>query len=193
MSRDLILSRIRAGKPANQDLPEIPAFAFPFPLADRFREFLEKSGGRLLEMKRDWSLAEFMANTFPEAKTIFSPETEWGIGNLPVDSIKGAADCDQLDLAVLRARLGVAENGAVWLSEAEMGFRFIPFIAEHLVVVLDAADLVANMHEAYQRVQIDETGFGVFIGGPSKTADIEQALVIGAQGPRAMTVVLVKE
>ncbi|MCB0630744.1 MAG: LUD domain-containing protein, partial [Lewinella sp.] len=92
---------------------------------------------------------------------------------------------------ILPAQLGVAENAAVWLTEAEMGQRVVPFIAEHLVLVLDRKDVVSDMHQAYKRIEIDEPGFGLFIAGPSKTADIEQSLVIGAQGPRTWLVILV--
>nr|WP_256534367.1 LUD domain-containing protein [Lewinella sp. JB7] len=95
-----------------------------------------------------------------------------------------------VDVTVLRARLGVAENGAMWVSETEAVHRVLPFITQHLVLVVRTSDLVGTMHEAYRRIDVAETGFGVFIAGPSKTADIEQSLVIGAHGPRSLTVCL---
>ncbi len=72
-----------------------------------------------------------------------------------------------------------------------MGQRVLPFITQHLVVLLDESSLVGNMTEAYQKIDIDQDGFGVFIAGPSKTADIEQSLVIGAQGARSFMVIIV--
>jgi L-lactate dehydrogenase complex protein LldG len=93
-----------------------------------------------------------------------------------------------VDLAILRARLGVAENGAMWLSEREMVHRVLPFITQHLILLVDPGTIVATMHDAYRQVDIAETGFGLFVAGPSKTADIEQSLVIGAHGPRSLTV-----
>ncbi len=95
--------------------------------------------------------------------------------------------------AYLRGTLGVAENGAIWVSEPDMGNRLLPFITEHLVILINTSSLVYNMHEAYHKIQINEFGYGVFIAGPSKTADIEQSLVIGAHGPRSLEVYLVGE
>jgi len=106
------------------------------------------------------------------------------------------ADAHELQLvskAYIRGTLGVAENGAIWVSEPDMGNRLLPFIAEHLVIVINRTNLVYNMHEAYQKIRVNEYGYGVFIAGPSKTADIEQSLVIGAHGPRSLEVYLVGE
>ena len=99
---------------------------------------------------------------------------------------------DDIELAVISAGFAVAENGAVWLTEELMGHRIIPYICQHLAVTVCAADIVPTLHEAYERIGIGEYGFGGFIGGPSKTADIEQALVLGAHGPLTMTVFIVK-
>ncbi len=102
---------------------------------------------------------------------------------------------EQLDVAVLRGAFVVAENAAVWLPEANMLHRALPFIAQHLVLVVSRDALVPNMHVAYQRIDPKRTGtpfagYGTFIAGPSKTADIEQSLVIGAHGARSLMVVL---
>ena len=99
---------------------------------------------------------------------------------------------EDVELAVIKAHLAVAENGAVWLTESIMGQRIIPFICQHLAVLVDASTIVPTMHEAYAKIGEGDYGFGVFIGGPSKTADIEQALVMGAHGPISMTVFIVK-
>jgi len=86
--------------------------------------------------------------------------------------------------------MGVAENGCIWVPQT-MKERAIYFISEELVILLDKKNIVNNMHEAYKRVEMNNYGYGVFISGPSKTADIEQALVMGAQAARGVTVVLI--
>lgn len=97
-----------------------------------------------------------------------------------------------VELAVIRAHFAVAENGAVWLTEQVMGQRILPYICQHLAVVVSAERIVPTMHEAYAQIGAGQYGFGAFIGGPSKTADIEQALVMGAHGPITMTVFILK-
>jgi L-lactate dehydrogenase complex protein LldG len=123
------------------------------------------------------------------AKTIVSTDPSIA-GNLDIASIEDPLQLAGVDLAILRARIGVAENGAMWVSEREMQHRVLPFITQHLILILDREGLVGTMHQAYRRIDIAETGFGVFIAGPSKTADIEQSLVIGAHGPRSLVVCL---
>jgi L-lactate dehydrogenase complex protein LldG len=101
---------------------------------------------------------------------------------------------EDIELSIIPSILGVAENAAVWVTEKILPNRVIPFICQHLAVVLKASTIVANMHKAYEIIN-QETfgGYGVFISGPSKTADIEQSLVIGAHGPRSLTVYLLMD
>ncbi len=97
---------------------------------------------------------------------------------------------DTDDIAVVPGRFGVAENGCVYLEEPEEGRRLDYFVHEALVIVLDRKEIVANMHDAYDRIGETVTGYGIFISGPSKTADIEQALVFGAHGAREVGILL---
>ncbi len=99
---------------------------------------------------------------------------------------------DDVELAIIESRLAVAENGAVWLTEEDMGQRVLPYISQHLAVIVREENIVSTMHDAYTKIAAEDYGFGGFIGGPSKTADIEQALVLGAHGPLSMTVYLIK-
>ena len=99
---------------------------------------------------------------------------------------------EDVELAIIRAHFAVAENGAVWLTEDLMGQRIIPYICQHLAVIINAESIIPTLHEAYGIIGAGDYGFGGFIGGPSKTADIEQALVLGAHGPLTMTVFIMK-
>jgi L-lactate dehydrogenase complex protein LldG len=98
---------------------------------------------------------------------------------------------DSLDLYVCSATLGVAENGAVWLATSDTMQRAALFLATRVVIVVDGASIVPTLHDAYARIDVRAHPFGVFVAGPSKTADIEQSLVIGAHGPKELTVIVV--
>ncbi len=95
-----------------------------------------------------------------------------------------------VDVLLIKGKLGVAENGAIWIAEDELPHRVAPFICQHLVIQLSAENLVGNMHSAYEVLGENTTGFGLFLAGPSKTADIEQSLVIGAHGARSLAVLI---
>ena len=136
---------------------------------------------------------------YPDAKRIASTIKEIKTGNTiqPItcstfhpDDVEESGDLDGTDVAIVDGRIGVCENGAVWLTQ-DVEQRAVYFISEALVIILDRNNLVNNMHEAYKRIDTGEYGYGVFISGPSKTADIEQALVMGAHGARSVTVILV--
>ncbi len=192
-SKENILSAIRQSRPAETPaLPENISFDAPSgDLAIRFGDSLRSVGGALIEstdsgaiksaLQERYGNLEYTASLYPEILT----------GNVDLAAIADPHQLALLDLVLLRGQFGVAENGAIWLTEEDMGgHRALPFISQHLVVVLNRADLVATLHDAYARVDPAQSGFGLFLSGPSKTADIEQALVIGAHGARSLTVVL---
>jgi L-lactate dehydrogenase complex protein LldG len=112
-------------------------------------------------------------------------------GSFPLRQTDDPHELAALEVLVCKGVVGVAENGAVWLPQSRVVHRAAPFLTQHLVIVLDSDAIVRDMHEAYARIRVDEEAFGVFVAGPSKTADIEQILVIGAHGPRSLTVLLV--
>ncbi len=133
--------------------------------------------------------AKWLKNLYPEADHILSAVNENGFP--PGNRIQsGRPDFRQVDLSIIRGAFGVAENGSVWVPESSLPVRVLPFICTHLIILLNRANLVAHMHEAYRRALLPEIPFGVFIAGPSKTADIEQSLVIGAQGPKSVMILL---
>lgn len=135
---------------------------------------------------------DMVAEQFDTAKRIVTtlPEMQ-GIAELISKTVDPHL-YEDVELAIIRGHFSVAENGAVWFTEEVMGQRIIPYICQHLAVVLTAESIVPTLHEAYERIGLGEYGFGGFIGGPSKTADIEQALVLGAHGPLTMTVYIIR-
>ena len=185
-ARDAILAAARRNAPEPSPLPDLPTGTARADDLDRFRVAQESGGGAVVEVDRP--LAEAVRQSFPDAERVAS--TVDGVeGVVPLDGAPHAlAD---LDLLVCQAMLGVAENGAIWLPESRLAARAAPFLAPHVAVVLDRSDIVPTMHDAYRHLGAGAEGFGVFVAGPSKTADIEQSLVVGAHGPLSLTVFLV--
>ncbi|MBS7255776.1 LUD domain-containing protein [Flavobacterium branchiicola] len=103
-----------------------------------------------------------------------------------------AFELEKLEKAYIKGTIAVAENGAVWIYESQMINRLVPFICQHLILVIDKKDLVDTLHQAYEKLDAAKEGFGAFIAGPSKTADIEQSLVIGAHGARSATIYVIE-
>lgn len=135
-------------------------------------------------------LAALVRILYPEAKEIASnlPEMQ-EIATRNPDTVDDASDLNGTDVAVVRGQLGVAENGCIWVPQT-MKERAVCFISEYLVILLSREAIVSNMHQAYQNIRMTDYGYGCFISGPSKTADIAQALVMGAQAARGVTVVI---
>jgi L-lactate dehydrogenase complex protein LldG len=184
-SRDYILSKIRNTPRDKRPLPEIPDFKVDGELMERFVRSLLMNKGEVLDKKQ---LEEFF-NSSHFKKIVSLSEEFQSFANMDIPG--DAHQLADLDVAIISGQFGVAENAAIWLEERDMGLRALPFITEHLVIVLEKDQLVSNMHEAYERIGKGASGFGLFIAGPSKTADIEQSLVIGAHGAKSLRVVLV--
>jgi len=191
-SRDDILARVRKNQPPPQPLPLVPLFDTATGSAlERFKAALAGMGGKLAEAPADNDLDALVRRLFPDAKVVCSATPEVA-GNLPLDRVQRPADLNDVDVGVVRAIYGVAETGSVWITEAQFKVNALGFLSQHLLVLLDPTRIVENLHHAYlERAQFD-TGYGVFMTGPSATADIEGVLIHGAQGIRTLTVVLVE-
>jgi len=158
---------------------------------ETFFTMLESVGGKaLLTSKED--LDKTIKEIYPNEKVIASNVEFCTLGNFEANSTKNARDLQDIDLAIVKGNFAVAENGAVWMKNEDNRHRALYFIAQNIVIVIDEKEIVNNMHEAYEKLSFDKTGFGVFISGPSKTADIEQSLVIGAHGPKSGYVIFIK-
>lgn len=160
--------------------------------ADPVQQFITTTtttaGAQLVEIQPGDDLNAKIREAYPEAKVISS--------NLPgiqadrnPDEVAEAQDLDGTDVGVIQGEVACAENGCVWIPQT-MKEKAICFISEYLVILVSRKNIVSNMHEAYERIRFGEYGFGTFISGPSKTADIEQSLVYGAQAARGVTIFL---
>ena len=188
-TRDEILERVRRNQPAAVALPALPAFAAgPGTLLERFKAGVLRMGGKVADPPADGDLAALVARLFPDAKVVCSATPEVP-GNRPLAAVRSPADLHDVDVGVVRAVFGVAETGSVWITGMQFKVNSLGFLAQHLVVLLDPARIVGNFHDAYGQRQQFDAGYGVFMTGPSATADIEGVLIHGAQGIRSMTIV----
>lgn len=192
-SRDKILAAVKKNQPALRELPDISLLPVNNNSSvEKFISSLQSIGGHAKAVENFEEIIESIKYQFPEAKRIVSTFNELE----PVAEIYCNTDTihqpEDIDVAILSAHFGIAENGSVWITEHLMCDRALPFICQHLVVIISAEEIVSDMHAAYEKISNTDYGFAIFIAGPSKTADIEQSLVLGAHGPVSMTVFIRK-
>lgn len=189
-SRDAILATTRANKPAARPLPDVPFFdeGRDDDLRGRFAAAFKSMGGIMLDASETDPLRPVLER-IPTAGIVVSmaPEIE---GNRRLDLDAAPSSLADVDVAIVRAAFGVAETGSIALTERELGINALGYLAQHLVVLLDPADILVNLHHAYQRPEFESARYIVFHTGPSATADIEGVLVQGAQGVRSLSILL---
>jgi len=188
-SRNTILSRLREVQPTARPLPPVPMFDERLPpLLETFKQSLARLGGDWDDGPADGNIEQFIHDRFPNALVICSsvPEVH---GTRRIEAIKRPHDLNDVDVGVVRPAFAVAETGSIWLSEREFQVNALGYLSQHLVVLLDTADIIGNLHQAYHRQEFFEANYAVLMSGPSATADIEGVLVRGAQGIRSLTVI----
>ena len=195
-SKEDILSKYRKNIQQKYDMPsldDIKAITYPDPLV-QFITMTESVGGHVFEVKEGQNVNDIIKGLFPDAKEIASNLPEITIATRDPDNVGRARDLNGTDVGIIRGKFGVAENACVWVPQT-MKEKAVCFISENLIILLPKSQIVNNMHEAYKRIEFDETydGYGTFISGPSKTADIAQVLVMGAQAARSATILLMPE
>ena len=190
-SRDDILSAVRRARPAPVARPDVAMrVSMLAPSADAVGAFVaaaEAASARVV-LGRRADLVTLVASVYPaggrQVSAMLDAEPS-GAAQLP----HSFADTD---VFICEAMLGVAENGAVWLPLSRLRHRAALFLATNVIVVLDRARIVDDLHRAYAAIEVSKEGFGVFVAGPSKTADIEQSMVIGAHGAKSLTMLLLE-
>jgi L-lactate dehydrogenase complex protein LldG len=193
-SREDILEAIRRQQPPVTALPLLAGRTW-ITFADaaaQFETVLNSVGGHCVRVATTDELRRELQRlpVFTAAEKVYSLVPGIDSRDVRPDSITDPHQLEDIDFAVLPGHFAVAENGAVWVSDKGVPDRVIYFIAQHVALVVHASEIVHNMHQAYERLRFEGPGFGCFVSGPSKTADIEQSLVIGAHGARSLTVFL---
>ena len=193
-SKEDILKKYRANVREKFDMPDlsdIQAITYPDPLL-QFMNMTKSVGGNSIEVDAGRDINELIRELYPDAKEIASNLPEITIATRNPDEVGRARDLNGTDVGIIRGKFGVAENGCVWIPQ-QMKEKAVCFISENLVILLPKSQIVNNMHEAYRRIEFNDYGYGTFISGPSKTADIAQVLVMGAQAARSATILLLPE
>ena len=217
-SRDAILSAVRKNLPRPAvPLPEIPSTnrkgikaglgykehfhklpevsGFPGegePILPYFRKQLEAMGGRSFEVADAAAAGAKVAELFPTAKVVCSVAPEVP-GTRRIQDVRDPHELNDVDVGVVRSPLGVAEAGAIWLTQDSLVVNALAVLSQHLVVVLDPAAIVDTMHDAYGQIDLSASPYGVFLAGPSATGDIEGVIIHGAQGARSLTVLFLAQ
>ena len=195
-SKEDILKKYRSNIREQFDMPDlsdIQAVTYPNPLL-QFMNMTKSVGGNAIEVEAGRDVNELIRELFPDAKEIASNLPEITIATRNPDDVGRARDLNGTDVGIIRGKFGVAENACIWIPQT-MKEKAVCFISENLIILLPKSQIVNNMHEAYKSIEFDKEydGYGTFISGPSKTADIAQVLVMGAQAARSATILLLPE
>jgi len=192
-SKEQILANIRnKNKVKDCELPSYTNFGIKFDNPyEKFSTMLESVGGNALFIKKE-ELKKTVSTLYPDEEIIASNSEYFTNDNFKANEELDPHNLKDIDLAIIKGEFAVAENGAVWVSNKDNRHRSLYFIAQNIIIVVDKNNIVHNMHEAYEKISFDDSTYGAFISGPSKTADIEQSLVIGAHGPKSGYVIFVE-
>lgn len=192
MGREAILQSIKKNKPDLLPVPQIDEnkFSEDINLKEVFKNSISLVGGTIKEIESNAIDTEIKA-IYLNAKRIVSVTEKSSLGTISVTQKTDPHTLEDIDLAIVEGELGVSENGAIWVTANNSIVRALPFITNDLVIILNKEKICLHMLNAYDIISTRKRDFGVFISGPSKTADIEQCLVVGAHGAMSLTVLLV--
>ncbi|RYE19708.1 MAG: lactate utilization protein B/C [Sphingobacteriales bacterium] len=190
-SRETILSAILKTGYDKVAMPETDIFTNETEgLIDRYIAVATGVGGKVFQISDIREIEDIIKPQFKAEDRIISNISELTFAENISETVNDPHVLANVELAILKAHFAVAENSAIWVTEELTGHRVLPFVCQHLALIINKNNIVANMHQAYERIGMDNYNWGTFIAGPSKTADIEQSLVLGAHGPRSLTVFL---
>ena len=148
-SREDILQSIRRNTRVRYEKPDLStleheALTYEDKLS-KFCEVIKQVGGQAVILKDEENVNDVIKAVYPDAKRIASTIKEIKTGNTiqPItcstfhpDDVEESGDLDGTDVAIVDGRIGVCENGAVWLTQ-DVEQRAVYFISEALVIILD--------------------------------------------------------
>lgn len=193
-AKEAILKAIRKNKPAAVDHPVLRDFGrsgVEGNLPDTFKKNLKAAFGNYYDVENAEKAQWLMRQIHPDAKIICSivPEIK---GTKAIITTDDPHRLEDIEVGIVRAQFGVAENGSVWLAQKDLAVNALGFLSQHLIILLDPDAIVTHMHEAYQKTDIGTQNYGCFMMGPSATADISAVHISGAQGARSLNVFFLK-
>jgi L-lactate dehydrogenase complex protein LldG len=192
-SKEEILNAIKSNNIVKDSiLPEYDEFGITYEnKLEQFKVVIKSVGGESIVTSKE-KLDETIRTLYDDLGNVYSNVDFCSLSNFDANNQEDAHNLKDIDLAIVEGNFAVAENGAVWLKNENNRHRSLYFIAQNIIIVVNKDDIVNNMHEAYTKIGFENSGYGVFVSGPSKTADIEQSLVIGAHGPKSGYVIFVE-
>ncbi|MBV5279221.1 MAG: LUD domain-containing protein [Campylobacteraceae bacterium] len=192
-SREEMLKAIRKNAPSKvKEAPSLDIKHMSYEdINAKFTTSLASVGGNAIFLESLSDVDAYVKEHYKDATVIVSNIEGLNVATRDANETDDPHTLKDVDLAIIQGEFAVAENGAVWVKETNNRHRALYFITQKLMMIVPKSEIVPTMHEAYERVSFEQGGFGLFISGPSKTADIEQALVIGAHGATEACVIFI--
>ncbi len=179
--------------------PTAPSVEPPSPAADQPAAItvdrFEEAGARLMDLGNPQALARFLADrcqgeAWLEDHRLTEPVRQ-ELANLGVNaSLAQDFWPAEVDTAVTVGLAAIPELGAVIMGPKPWPAAWLPFRARRQVVLVPPERAALSFAEALQLTAEQEPGLTTWLTGPTRTTDIEKILVLGAQGPAALDVII---
>ncbi len=158
-SREKILEAVLKNQPPTTLLPDITIFKGDNnDIVQKYMEIFKTIGGSSYLADDIGAVKALINEHFDVTKRVVTTLPELSDSAELLSTKVDPHTYEDVELAVIRAHFSVAENGAVWLTEDVMGHRIIPYICQHLAVVVSAQTIVPTLHEAYEKIGAGDYG-----------------------------------
>jgi L-lactate dehydrogenase complex protein LldG len=203
--RDAILKQVRAG--LRRRAPDVSASAADWSpprlsgdLAERFRQQATRLAstviGPLAVANVPGAIAEYLANASLPTAAVCWPQLsdrDWAAAGLQVEA--RAATASDL-VGITGTFCAIAETGTLMLLSGPDTPATVSLLPETHIALVPIASIVATMEDGWARLRVTHGALPRavnFVSGPSRTADIEQTVTLGAHGPYRVLIVLIND